>query len=107
MRVVRFLQGSKGGGVKKNRQFKGKKENGIPDDDEIKRMAKICGRSFDDMKAAVHRMKETIDRANTWPMAPKEERERILQRFTDLQFAGQPGYERNELLGFHEGKDDE
>ena len=90
--------------MKKNRQFK----SDMPSEKEIRQIAKITGRSFDDIKSATQRMKEAIDRWNSLPMAPKEEQERILQRFTDLQFAGQPGYERNELLGFPEcDKDDE
>ena len=93
--------------MKKNRQFKSREEGSIPDDDEIRQIARITGRSYEDIKSATLRMKEAIDRWKSLPMAPKEERERILQRFTDLQFAGQPGYERNELLGFHEEKDDE
>ena len=89
--------------MKKNRQFK----SDMPSEEEIRQIAKITGRSYEDIKSVTQKMKKTIDRWNSLPMAPKKERERILQRFTDLQFAGQPGYERNELLGFHEDKDDE
>ena len=90
--------------MKKNRQFKAKKEESF--EEHVARLVR-AGFSPERARQSIIDVKAAIDRANTWPMAPKEERERILQRFTDLQFAGQPGYERNELLGFHEDKDDE